>query len=303
MQVPPEFFIGVTFGILHSLFSAAQTVLFKSQKDGITPTATNTIKMWVSFGTLALIAIIPFRPPTGPIPIDVVFILAVSVLFGATFGDLAYFTSQNRVGVSVAYPIARTFPVFTYIFSILFLNEQFYIVRMVGVVLAVVGVIMVSREEDVGKEPEESRTDGLDKIGLALAVLTSIMLAVASLLIQVGITETDPIDGSAVRLFYGALAMVPVFIISRRRGEAPPTKKATKIIILGSIFGFSFATLFFVASIKFAGATVTAVVTTTAPLFAMPLSFTYLKEHISPRAIGGTLVAVIGVVLAILGAW
>jgi len=298
-----DLFLGITFGIISSILFAIQGVLFKSQKDGINATAANTIKMWIGLAVITLIAALPFRPPSGIIPFDTVLILAISVVFGAALGDLAYLASQNRVGVSVAYPIVHTFPIFTYFFSMLFLAEQFYTTRLFGIVLAVMGVIYVSKQDNAGKEPDDSPDTGLDRIGIAMAVLSSVMLSIATLLIQVGMTEIDPIDGNVIRMFFGSLVMVPIFILSRKQGASLPTKKATKVIIIGSVVGFAIGSLLYVASIKYVGATITAVVSTTAPLFALPLSFLHLKEHITARVVLGTLIAVIGVVLAVIGVW
>jgi drug/metabolite transporter (DMT)-like permease len=303
MQAGPDLFFGIALGLISSVLFAIQSVLFKSQKEGISPTAANTIKMWIGLVVIVVVAVLPFRPPTGAIPFDTALVLAISVLFGAVLGDLAFLTSQNRVGVSVAFPIVHTFPVFTYFFSMLFLGEQFYITRLVGIILAVLGVIYISKQEDAGREPDDSSEKGLDMIGIALAVLSSVLLSIATLLIQVGMTEIDPVDGNLIRMFYGSLVMVPIFILSRKQTGSRPTKEATKVILIGSLVGFAFGSLLFVASIKFAGATITAVVSTTAPLFALPLSFLHLKEHITSKVVGGTVITVIGVALAVLGVW
>ncbi len=303
MQAGSDLYLGLTLGIISSILFAVQSVLFKSQKDSISPTVSNTVKLWIGLAVIALVAMLPFRPPSGAIPFDTVLVLAISVLFGAGLGDLAFFASQNRVGVSVAFPIVHTFPVFTYFFSMLFLGEQFYITRLVGIILAVLGVVYISKQENAGKEPDETSDKGLDMIGIGLAVLSSGMLAIATLLIQVGMTEIDPIDGQLIRMFYGSLMMVPIFILSRKHGDTLPTRNATKVIIIGSLFGFTFGSLLFVASIKYVGATITAVISTTAPLFALPLSSSHLKEHITSKVVVGTVIAVIGVALAVLGVW
>jgi len=285
MQMMPDLIMGIGFAILSSFLFALQNVLFKSKKSGITPTAANTIKMWIGFLVIAILVLFTFQTSIFTMPFDTVLVLAVSVLFGAAFGDLAYLTSQNRVGVSVAFPIAHTFPIFTYIFSMIFLSEQFYIIRLLGIALAVFGVLFVSRQENAGKEPDDSSSHNLDMIGIILAILTSVMLAIATLLIQIGMTEINPIDGQFIRMFYGSLMMVPIFILTRKKGDPLPTKDATKIIIIGSFFGFAFGSLFFVASIKYAGATISAVLGTTAPLYALPLSHFHLKEHITKNVV------------------
>ncbi|TFG13688.1 DMT family transporter [Candidatus Thorarchaeota archaeon] len=301
MQTIVDVFVGVAFGLISSLLFAIQNVIFKSHKDGISPTAANTIKVWVGLGFMALVALLPFRTSSGPMSIETIFILAVSVVFGAGLGDLAYLNSQNRIGVSVAFPIAHTYPVATYILSILVLGEAFLATRFLGVILAVVGIILVFRNESANPMDETGVIEKLDMMGVALAVLTSIMLAIATILIQVGIANVDPIDGNLVRMFFGSLVMTPFLIGARARGMKLPSRKVTKTILFASFFGFALGSLFFVASIKYAGATISSVISSTAPIFALPLSISHLRERVTWKAIIGTLFTAIGVALAVMG--
>jgi len=300
MQTVPDLFVGVASGLLSALLFSAQNVVFKSQKEHITPADSNAIKVWVCLAFTAVVVFLPLRASVSSISLDSMFFLAVSVLFGAAFGDLAYLNSQNRVGVAVAFPIAHSYPVITYLFSVMLLGEGFSVIRLIGVALVVVGIIPVSRNDVSNGKPDAETKGSVDRAGLALAALTSVMLSVSAILIQVGVSGIDAIDGNLVRMFFGSLVMLPIFVGGRISGKPLPSRRVSKVIILASLFGFSIGSLFWVASIKYAGATISAVVGSIAPIFALPMSISGLKERVRWSTIAGTLVATLGVVLAVI---
>lgn len=300
MQTVPDLFIGVASGLLSALLFSAQNVVFKSQKEHITPADSNTIKVWVCLGFMAVIVFLPFRGSMSSISLDSVFFLAASVFFGAAFGDLAYLNSQNRIGVAVAFPIAHSYPVITYLFSVILLSEAFSVIRLIGAGLAVVGIIAVSKNDVPDRKPDAEAKGRRNRIGLALAALTAIMLSISTILIQVGISGIDAMDGNLVRMIFGSLAMLPIFVGARVSGNPLPSRRVSRVIILASLFGFSLGSLLWVASIKYAGATISAVVGSIAPIFALPMSISGLKERVRWSTVVGTLVATLGVILAVM---
>jgi len=59
----------------------------------------------------------------------------------------------------------------------------------------------------------------------------------------------------------------------------------------------AFSSVLFVASLKYAGVTVGAVLSSTAPLFAIPLGVMFLGERVSPAIVVGAIIAVAGIVV------
>jgi drug/metabolite transporter (DMT)-like permease len=51
----------------------------------------------------------------------------------------------------------------------------------------------------------------------------------------------------------------------------------------------------FVAGIKHVGVTVTAVLSSTAPMFALPLGMLFLDERPSRRSLAGTAITIVGI--------
>ncbi len=306
MVVPPELFLaGVFMGITAAALFGISNVFYKSQSTEIQPTAINAFKMWIALPVM-LIAVLLLLYPTGfNVPLTSIPFLAVSIIFGAGIGDLVYLTSQSRIGVSRAFPIAMIFPLVTYFFSILFLSEPLRITRLVGALLAVIGVSLITREQakqqSTSQSLETEVRKGWDKLGVALAVLAAFCWATATVVLQVGLIGVDPIDANLIRVTVGSLFLLPIFLLARQRGMPKPTKRASKIVLVAGFFGMGIGSLLYVSTVAITGAAVTSVISASAPLFALPLAIFYLKEKITPLILLGTVFTVLGIWLVILG--
>jgi drug/metabolite transporter (DMT)-like permease len=306
MAVPPELFLtGVFMGIIGAALFGISNVFYKSQSAEIQPTAINAFKMWIALPVM-LVAVLILLSTTGFIvPLTSIPFLVISVILGAGIGDLVYLTSQSRIGVSRAFPIAMIFPLITYFFSILFLNEALRITRLVGALLAVIGVSLITREQSKQEEetqiPETDDRKNWDKIGLILALIAALCWATATVILQIGLVGADPIDANLIRITVGSVFLLPIFIIARKRGMPKPTKRASKIVLVAGFFGMGIGSILYVCTVAITGAAVTSIIAASAPLFALPLAIFYLKEKITPLILLGTMFTVLGIWLVILG--
>jgi len=79
-----------------------------------------------------------------------------------------------------------------------------------------------------------------------------------------------------------------------------PTKRASKIIIAAGLLGMTMGSLLYTYTVKMIGASVAALLGSTSPLFAVPISIFILKESFSWKSGVGVLMTVLGVVLVVL---
>ena len=291
--------VGILLGLLSSAFFAIQNVLIRGQREGVNALIANSIKIWVSVPLMFALVVLPWRIHEFYLPQPVLLPLAISVLLGGAFGDAAYLSGQERIGVSRAFPISNTYPIITYLVALVLLDEVLKITTTAGIILAICGVILVSRElvSDVLEE-EKKRFDWK---GLSLASASSIMFAFATIFMEVGVTDIDPIDANMFRMSIGSLAMIPIFSYSVRSRIKPLSKRAVRVVAIAGFFGMGFASLLYVASIKLVGATIGAVIGSTAPLFALPISILYLKERITWKGVLGTIATILGIWLVVVG--
>ncbi|MFW9967144.1 MAG: DMT family transporter [Candidatus Thorarchaeota archaeon] len=291
-----DFALGIILGILGAAFFAIQNVIVKWLGEDVRPVAANSIRVWISLPIVIFIALNPFRQANFEIAIETYVVLALSVFFAAGFGDVVYFQSQDRIGVSTAFAIANTYPIVTYFFAILFLSDVFIPIRFLGVILAITGIILISREQDIQYPDEpENQNRGIDRIGYLMAGSTAVMFALATIMVDIGVTGVDPLDANVIRLAFGSVMLMPTFYWSRRKGMRMPSRRGIRIMAIAGILGMAIASTFWVASVKYIGATLSAVIGSISPLFALPMSVRYLNEIVNWKVGLGTIATIIGI--------
>ncbi|MFW9908347.1 MAG: DMT family transporter [Candidatus Thorarchaeota archaeon] len=300
MQLTPDVIFGSIAILIGSALYAGSVVVYRSQKDGIRPVAIASIKMWVALGFMSILILLPFTASPLAVSIQQTMLLSISVLLGAVIGDTLYLMSQERIGVSHAFPISMSFPILTYFLTIAFLNEALILSRLAGVFLAVAGIIVLSWEQEID-ENDVGKKNGLDRVGVVLALLTAVLYASGTTILQVGVEGVDAVVATFIRVVVGSIAFVPIFIIAKFRGMPSPTRKAAKFVAAAGFLGMAVGSLLYVTGVKYAGATIASVLASLSPLFAVPISIFFLKEHLTRRASLGVIATIIGVVLVVLG--
>jgi drug/metabolite transporter (DMT)-like permease len=297
MQLTPDAIFGIAIGFLAASTWAVSVVVYRSQSDEIRPLAIGSIKMWVALGFMILLVTIPWRPNVFAVPFESIIYLALSASLGAVIGDTILFMSQERIGVSYSFPIAMSFPVLTYILAILILGDEVSAYRFIGTVIAVLGIILISREQNKGQDDEGN--SHFDLIGIGMALFTMVCYAVGTVLLEIGVTGVDPIDANFVRIVIGSTEFVPIYVIASHMGMPRPTRRATKIVAVAGFFGMALSSLFYVIMVKYIGAAMGSVIGSTSPLFAVPISMVFLKEQPTRLALVGILIAISGVILVV----
>jgi drug/metabolite transporter (DMT)-like permease len=298
--------IGELAGLLGSALFGLSNIVYKSVSSEIRPLAINALKMWITLPVMIVIALLPWRATSFAVPPTAILPLILSIIIGAVIGDICYLTSQSRLGVSRAFPIAMSYPLFTYLFAFILLSEPVGPVRVLGVALTIAGVSLITGHQSTPK-PEEPNHLGtihagrFDTIGIVLALIAAISWAISAIILQLGLVGVEPADGNLIRIVAGCATLLPLFAAAKARGMPMPTTRATKRTLLAGFFGMGIGSFLYVTAVKYAGAALSSVLAATAPLFALPASFLVLKERITPAIVAGTIAAVLGVWLVILG--
>ena len=69
------------------------------------------------------------------------------------------------------------------------------------------------------------------------------------------------------------------------------------ILIVGALIGWVLGSVLFLTTIALCGPTRAAILTSTSPLFALPLSVLFLKERVSRAILAGTALTVVGIIV------
>jgi len=227
--------------------------------------------------------------------------LTGSVIVGGVVGDALYISSLKTLGVSRAFPITNSYPIFTVIFSALLLGERIEATTLGGMALVLMGVYLVARPRG------RVQTAPLDTIaprqllqGVALALATSALWGLASCLVALGLQGINSIVANSVRVPVVVLLSLAIAAQRRQMGAMRLVDRAmVRSLLLAGLLGWGISGSLYVTAVQLAGPSKTAIVSCTAPLSAVPLSVIFLKERPGRYVAIGTILSVLGVVLVI----
>ena len=220
-------------------------------------------------------------------------LLTVSVITAFAIGDTAFFESTKTIGLARAMTISMIYPLIASALGVWLLGERITTRIAMGtlVTLAGLAVIVSERTAAAGGESGEARR------GLGLALLSAVVWGISPVMMAPAIAEVDPVSIQAVRL---PLAAGVLWITPWSRGAGARVRRDLRavgplLLVIGVLTALSAVT--WVAALKYAGITVTTVLSSTSPLFAIPIGLVAFGERVSARAVGGILLAVAGIVL------
>ncbi|NLV74215.1 MAG: DMT family transporter [Chloroflexi bacterium] len=285
---------GVAAGLLCAFCWAVGSVSFRNIAHKLDPFSLNAPRT-LAAGLLMLImlALSGHMGEIATIPPRNLFYLIISIAVTAAIGDAFYVTSIRKMGLSRTIPIANAYPALTMGLAVLFLNETITWTLAVGLVLVMIGVVLVSRPNG-GTAADKGEL----KAGLSYALITALFWAAGMVLTAPGMEGIGALAASAVRTPALSLMLWAVVLVRRSyRQYAALTRREWVILIVGGLIGWGFGNLFFVAAVSLLGATRAAILASTPPIFALPLSTFWMHERPTWPVIVGTFIVVSGIIL------
>lgn len=228
-------------------------------------------------------------------------LLLVSGGLGIGIGDTLYFTSINRLGPRRALLLETLSPPLGALLALGCLGEVLSLRAWTGMGLTLLGILWVISER-VPTGTTMVRPRWPDTMFGGLAALASALAAVLSRAALVD-TVIDPLWSTLVRLA-GGLAMLLVLL--RRQGPLPtprqlvPNRQVLGWLLIAAFLGTYLGIYLQQTAFKFAATGVAQALLATGPLFVLPLA-AVMGDRVSLRAVGGALLALVGVVLLVMG--
>lgn len=220
------------------------------------------------------------------------FLLAISIVVAIALGDVMFFESARFLGLARAMTVSMVYPLMSAGFAALFLGEPLSARVTAGAVVTLTGLAVIVR----ARNGERVREEHLGR-GLAAALVAAVAWAVSLLVLKPAVGSLDPITTQAVRLPLASLVLfaTPWGWGAPRQVLTVDRSMLRRVALLGVITAMS--SVLFVTSVKLADVAVAAVLSSTAPLFALPLGLIFLGERVTRTALVGTALAVGGVAL------
>lgn len=219
-------------------------------------------------------------------------LLAVSIVLAIAVGDVLFFESARFLGLARAMTVSMTYPLMGAILAAVFLDEPITARVVAGSLVTLSGLALI-----VLTRPADGSRQGHTRLGLATATAAAAAWAISLLVLKPAMASLDAVTAQAVRLPLAGLLLMatpwgwdaPAQITRADRGVL------ARVALLGGVTAVS--SVLFVTGVKLANVAVAAVLSSTAPLFAIPLGLIFLGERLTVRAVLGTLVTVAGLAI------
>jgi uncharacterized membrane protein len=228
------------------------------------------------------------------LPAALMIFLGLGVLQSVT--SLLTFVGLQKIGTARSQPLRNTYPLWSALIAISFLNERAGVIIISGTVLVVAGVVFISWRPDV--PPPGYRWW---HIGYSLAA--GVLAGVAFPLRRYGLTITnEPVFFAALVAVVSLTAAVPYSLVSR--GDRRPIwhLKALLHFSVSGIFEGLGALLSLVA-LGLGRVVVVSPIVATTPLWNLIIAAIFLhgREELNVRTIAGTACVILGTVAIAFG--
>lgn len=253
----------------------------------------NVIRSALAGGLSAGLALVWSGPEAfRAIHVPTLFYLVASCIIAFGVGDSLFFESTKAVGLARALTISMVYPLIAAVLALIVLGEPMTTRLLAGAVVTLAGLMIIVGERAPGAREEDHRHRAR---GVGLALLGAAAWAVGALLVKPALRDVDPLTAQAVRLPIAAaiLALTPWARGTGRDLRTHGRTAAVLLLTLGSLTAVSSA--MFVTGLKYAGVGLTTVLSSTAPLFALPIGLVAFGEPITWRTSLGAALSVAGI--------
>src|SRR5438128_12096163 len=288
----PETTLGALAALGSALTWAVTSLLARALVPELGSVAVNAVRSTVGSALLVVWVLATagagaFTAPSA----SALVLLALSIVAAIAIGDTVFFESTRVLGLGRAMTISMTYPVGAAALAAAFLGEPITLPIAAGALLTLGGIVLIVAPW------AERAPDERFAFGVGTATLASLAWAVSVIFLKAPLRELDAVTAQAIRLPLAAVvlwttpwARAAAGGLGRIGGSALARLAALSVLTAVS-------SVMFVASVKYAGVAVSAVLSSTAPMFAIPLARVFLGERLSRTALLGAGVTVAGTVV------
>lgn len=295
--------MGAAAALGSSALWALTSVLLASQAGRIKPLMMSAVRSF----TASLILIGLLVATSGLVQLkEMTVITGLSMMgsgiMGQAVGDTLYINALGFLGVTRTFPITNSaYPFATFVLAVALLGEDVTWTLPIGGALIVAGITWIVLEQR-----RADSAPGAVQVELVRGVLFALGAALAWALATVWLRgqqgNLDAIAAASLRIPAASVAVMATIALTS--GTGPRLRhlsgRSLAIVSLAGLLGTGLGSVLFIYAVEDIGAARTAFLTTSAPVFALPMGVLFLSEELTARVLLGTLVTVAGIWLVLL---
>ena len=286
---------GLSCGAAWSIIS----MVMRSASTRASPVAVNGLRCTFAALSLALALLVSGRlQDVARLPASLVLAIVFSGILGQAIGDALFVGSAKMIGASRALPLSSISPLFTLALAAVFLGEQVSLLAAGGAVLVISGTFLLAFP--YGPLRRALSLPSHDEWGgMLLAFAAACCYTTSTIVLRWGLVEVDLFAANLLRLTTASLLLMGVEVAHNGVRVPIGLSRRSLAILVATGAMSAFSSSMYLTSVYYAGAAKAAILTSTSPLFGLPLSLVFLREKINSRIVSGTLLSVVGIWLVL----
>jgi drug/metabolite transporter (DMT)-like permease len=270
--------------VVNAAFVPAFAKLTTSEASGL------AIALWTSvFAGIAALVLLAwhgevrslFARSTAPV------LVAVGAL-GTALAFLLFFEGAKRASAIDTAVCVQTEPLYALLGSRIFLNHPLTRRRVLAVIAILAGIVLV-----LGARPTEG------SVGVVLLLATPLAWQSSHWIALRGLDGVNPRLLSAARYVFGALVLLPVWLLAEGVSSLPPRDEIVRLLpivaLQGALLSFGGTLAWYAAVKRLDLARTTAIVVPSGPLLSLAMSYLLLGEVVTPAQALGFVITTAGV--------
>lgn len=227
--------------------------------------------------------------------------LSLSGIVGLVFGDSFLFRAYQSIGPRIGMLLMSLAPAMAAVMAYFFLHEDLSFWGIIGMIVTIFGIAVVVLERNNNASKYK-----FDKMGIFYGTLGALGQAAGLIFAKLAfdLGDVNKISATFIRIISSVVIMLPAAVIIKRYKNPfklySNDKKALTSTVTGTILGPYLGITFSLVAVAHAKVGIAATLMATVPIIMLPMVRYIYKEKLSPRAIIGAVVAVIGVAILFL---
>lgn len=296
--------MGEFAGLLTSIFWSFTSVQFTFAGRLVGSAVVNRVRLLLA---ILHLSVLHWSLYGHPWPVDAGYYrwiwLGLSGVIGLVLGDGALFQAFVLIGPRLATLLMTLAPVLSALLAWIWLGETLLPVEILAIFITIAGVAwVVSERGDAGTVA--GRRDRKFLLGVLFGLIGALGQATGLVTAKYGLVGGfSSVSATLVRMLVAAAA---IWLFTLLRGGRPALYRSFRIgkawpwVLGGSITGPFLGVWFSMIAVQNANVGIASTLTSLSPIMLIPLAHWIFKEHITPRSVIGTIVALAGAAMIFL---
>ncbi len=291
--------MGELFALATAAIWAVAVILFTRSGEHVRPFALNLFRVTVGAALLLPTLVLSGGRLWRAAPLADYLILAASGVIAIAVSDTLFHMCLNRVGAGITAIVDCLYSPLVALLAFLFIGERLGPWQMVGMLLVLASIVVASRVEP----PPGTHARTL-LVGIGLGVLAMLTLAVGIVMAKPVLDRSPVLWATTVRQLGALVVLAAATLVvpgGRSAFAAFRPVRSWRFSLSGAFLGSYVALVLWIAGMKYAKASVAAILNQTSTVFILVLASVFLTEPFTRRKAASLLLALAGILLVTVG--